>query len=56
MLNGLSDVDLEMPFAHPWTEPRPFRIALAWANAELMKNVAEIGAVRHLYEAMRVRT
>ena len=56
MLDGLTDADLEQPFAHPWTEPRPFRIALAWANAELMKNVAEIGAVRHLYEAMRVRT
>ncbi|GIK49430.1 MAG: DNA damage-inducible protein DinB [Alphaproteobacteria bacterium] len=47
----LSDAALERPFAHPWPEPRPLRIALAWANAELMKNVAEIGALRHLYEA-----
>jgi hypothetical protein len=53
MLAGLTDADLEKPFAHPWTEPRPFRIALAWANAELMKNVAEIGTMRHLYEISR---
>ena len=53
MLAGLTDADLEKPFAHPWTEPRPFRIALAWANAELMKNVAEIGYARHLFEARR---
>lgn len=51
MLETLADDDLEKPFAHPWTEPRPFRVALAWANAELMKNVAEIGAMRHLFEA-----
>ncbi len=26
---------------------------MAWANVELMKNVAEIGVVRHAFEAMR---
>jgi hypothetical protein len=50
-LTSLSESDLDRPFAHPWTEPRPLRIALAWANSELMKNIAEIGTVRHLYEA-----
>lgn len=51
ILNGLADADLARPFAYPWREPRPLRYGLAWANAELMKNVAEIGAVRHLCEA-----
>jgi DinB family protein len=54
-LGGLSEADLERPFAYPWSEPRPLRLALAWANAELMKNVAEIGAVRHVFEASKRR-
>jgi hypothetical protein len=29
-------------------DPRPAHYPLAWVHAELMKNVAEIGAVRHL--------
>lgn len=49
-LNGLPEQALENPIAYPWREARPLRIAIAWANAELMKNVAEIGVVRHLYE------
>lgn len=48
-LQHLAHDELEKPLAHPWREPRPVRIAIAWANAELMKNVAEIGCVRHLH-------
>lgn len=47
VLDGLTDADLDRPFAFPWPEPRPFVYAVAWANAELMKNVAEIGVIRH---------
>ncbi len=50
MLAQISDVDIDRPVTYPWTEPRPLRLALAWCNAELMKNIAEIGTVRHLYE------
>ena len=50
-LASLSENDLEGPFAYPWEEPRPLSIAIAWANSELMKNIAEIGYVRHLCEA-----
>lgn len=52
-LSALEEADLEKPFAYPWPDPQPLRLALAWANSELMKNVAEIGTVRHLYEASR---
>jgi hypothetical protein len=55
VLSELDESDLERPIAHPWKEPRPLRIALAWANSELMKNVAEIGCVRHLYDASHSR-
>jgi hypothetical protein len=50
-LSGLSETDLEAPLAYPWHEPRPLRLALAWVNLELMKNIAEIGYARHLYAA-----
>lgn len=53
VIAGLAEGDLERPFAYPWRERRPLRIALAWANSELMKNVAEIGCLRHLYTASR---
>jgi hypothetical protein len=53
LLAKFDDGDLERPLAHPWREPRPLRLALAWANSELMKNVAEIGYVRHLFQAAR---
>ncbi len=49
----LADDDLDRPLAYPWRDPRPLSLALAWANSELMKNVAEIGYVRHLFEAFR---
>jgi hypothetical protein len=55
VLEGLDEADLERPFAYPWRDARPLRIALAWANSELMKNVAEIGYVRRLYEVSRER-
>jgi hypothetical protein len=54
-LARISDTDLELPFAYPWNEPRPLRIAIAWANSELMKNVAEIGYARLLFEVRRLR-
>lgn len=53
LLDRLSERDLVRPLAHPWPQPRPLAIGLAWVNLELMKNVAELGAVRHLYEATR---
>ena len=53
LLGELSDTDLDRPFAFPWPEPRPFIYAAAWVNSELMKNVAEIGAVRHQYLAWK---
>lgn len=52
-LSGLQDGDLDKPLAYPWTEPRPLSIALAWVNSELMKNVAETGYIRLLFEASR---
>jgi DinB superfamily len=51
-LSGLGG-DLERPLTYPWSEPRPLRLSLAWVNSELMKNVAEIGYIRHLFEASR---
>jgi hypothetical protein len=53
MLSALRNGDLARPVAHPWPEPRPLRLMLAWANVELAKNIAEIGTVRHLYGAQR---
>ena len=49
LLTHLAEVDLDRPVTFLAPEPRPLRIWLAWCNAELMKNVAEIGTVRHLY-------
>lgn len=51
LLSTLRDKDLERPLAYPWPAPRPLRLAIAWTNVELMKNVAEIGYVRHLFSA-----
>jgi hypothetical protein len=48
----LETADPDRPFGYPWPEPRPFAIAAAWANQELMKNVAEIGQLRDLYAAL----
>lgn len=51
LLDTATDAELEKPLAYPWPEPRPLRLALAWSNSELMKNIAEIGYIRHLYDA-----
>jgi hypothetical protein len=51
VLSQLTESDLEKLLAYPWKEPRALWHTLGWVNAELMKNVAEIGIVRHLYEA-----
>ncbi|MGQ0742423.1 MAG: DinB family protein [Alphaproteobacteria bacterium] len=53
VLAKLTADELEKPLAYPWSEPKPLRLTIAWANSELMKNVAEIGSLRHLYEASR---
>jgi len=44
-LAKLDDAALERPLAYPWNEPRPLRIAIAWANRY----------ARLLYEARRLR-
>ena len=51
VLEGLAACDLDRPTAYPWPEPRPLRLTIAWVNGELMKNVAEIGYARLLFEA-----
>jgi hypothetical protein len=53
LLDGLEAEALTRPSTFPWSEPRPLAMTVAWVNAELMKNVAEIGAVRRLYLARR---
>ncbi len=53
LLSSLSDDDLARPLTFLWPEPRPLWNTLAWVNMELMKNVAEIGIVRHLHEARK---
>jgi len=53
ILSQLQEADLERPLAYPWAEPRPLWIALAWANLELMKNIAEIGCIHRMFEATR---
>lgn len=53
VLDGTEDADADRPIAYPWPEPRPFVQAAAWANQELMKNVAEIGSMVQLHTATR---
>ncbi|WKZ23858.1 MAG: DinB family protein [Candidatus Dojkabacteria bacterium] len=48
-LEKMTEEKLDTLVAHPWSEPRPLRIMIAWVNSELMKNVSEIGYVRHLW-------
>lgn len=55
ILASLTDADLERPLSYPWPDPQPLRLALAWANSELMKNVSEIGYARHLFEISRLK-
>lgn len=51
---GLSDLELERPIDYMWSEPQPMRIVVAWANSELMKNIAEMGILRHQFEAWKL--
>ena len=51
VLSHLEEIDLDKPFTYPWREPRPLSYAVAWCNSELMKNIAEIGYVLHLFRA-----
>ncbi|GAA0927301.1 DinB family protein [Pseudonocardia zijingensis] len=52
-LGGLTDADLAAPAAFPWPADAGMTVAqvLAWANAELMKNTAELGQLRLLRAA-----
>ncbi|TDD40712.1 DinB family protein [Nonomuraea terrae] len=54
-LNSLSETDLDSTGRTGWFADGslPLGHVLAWANLELMKNAAEIGAVRHLRNADR---
>ncbi|HRD29153.1 MAG TPA: DinB family protein [Caulobacter sp.] len=51
LIAGLDAGALARPSTFPWPEPRPFAMTVAWVNAELMKNVAEIGAGVRLFQA-----
>jgi DinB superfamily len=52
VLDATDEAAADRPFRYPWAEPRPFVFAAAWANQELMKNVAEIGATVRLHAAV----
>ncbi|GAA2637790.1 DinB family protein [Streptomyces vastus] len=53
VLDRLTDTDLDATAPFPWQNDPEHTIAhmLAWANAELMKNVTEIGQLRLLRAA-----
>jgi hypothetical protein len=53
-LAGLTDPDLDTTAPFPWPNDPEHTVAdmLAWANAELMKNAAEIGQLRLLRAAL----
>ena len=53
VLDGLTDADLDAPAPFPWRDDPEMTVAhtLAWVDAELMKNVAEIGQLRLLRTA-----
>lgn len=55
-VDALTDAGLDRPAAFPWPEDSGHTVAhlLAWVNAELMKNVAEIGQLRLLRAARSV--
>ncbi|QOV37204.1 DinB family protein [Streptomyces ferrugineus] len=52
-LDGLDESDLEAGASFPWTEDPQYTVAhmIGWVNAELMKNVAEIGQLRLLRDS-----
>nr|WP_280452447.1 DinB family protein [Nocardia cyriacigeorgica] len=47
-LGALGEADLDVPVAYPWPAQAGLTVAhlAAWVNAELMKNIAEIGQLR----------
>lgn len=51
VLDSLSETDLARPLAYPWPEPQQLALSIAWANSELMKNVAEVGILLHQFQA-----
>ncbi|MGK8508382.1 DinB family protein [Nocardia asiatica] len=53
VLDALTETDLDRASAYPWPADAGLTIAhlAAWVNAELMKNVAEIGHLRMLRAA-----
>ncbi|NNH68816.1 DinB family protein [Nocardia uniformis] len=53
LLEGLTEPDLDRPAPFPWPEDAGLTVAhtLAWVDAELMKNVSEIGQLRLLRAA-----
>lgn len=53
MLDGLDDAALDAASPSPWGQGPDHTVAhtAAWVNAELMKNVAEIGQLRMLRAA-----
>ncbi len=53
VLEGFTDADLDAPARFPWQDDPGRTVAdtVAWVNAELMKNVAEIGQLRLLRAA-----
>ncbi|MEU4834035.1 DinB family protein [Streptosporangium sp. NPDC023615] len=48
VLDGFTDADLDATASFPWQDAPELTVAhtVAWVNAELMKNVAEIGQLR----------
>ena len=57
ILNGYNEADLDVPATYPWGIDSGMTVAhtVAWVNAELMKNVAEIGQLRLLWAASPAR-
>ncbi|WP_431729434.1 DinB family protein [Verrucosispora sp. TAA-831] len=53
VLDRLADADLDEVAPFPWSRDPEHTVAhlLAWVNAELMKNVAEIGQLRLVQDA-----
>ncbi|GAA3774463.1 DinB family protein [Micromonospora maritima] len=53
ILDGRTEADLARPSAYPWPADAGLTVAhlVAWVNAELMKNGAEIGQLRLLRAA-----
>lgn len=56
VLDRLSDADLDAPAPFPWQGDPEMTVAhmVAWVNAELMKNAAEIGQLRMLHQLSQV--